>query len=79
MQATLFYDWGRVTFNKHPFGPAGANQRSLAGTGVGLNANVSSVQIRASLAWRTQGGSPVSIPVSAAKQPTAWVQASVAF
>jgi len=47
--------------------------------GVGLNAGLGPVQLRSSLAWRTDGGLPTSIPASAAKRPTLWMQASVAF
>lgn len=79
-QGTLFYDWGEVRINKRPFGaPGSPNKRALAGVGVGLNANVGAVQLKASLAWRTQGGQPTSIPAAVVKSPTLWVQAVVAF
>jgi len=79
VQATVFYDVGKVTINRKPFGPAASNSRNLAGVGVGLNAGLGPVQLRSSLAWRTDGGLPTSIPASAAKRPTLWMQASVAF
>lgn len=79
VQATLFYDWGGVTINRKPFGPAASNSRNLAGVGVGVNASLGAVQLRSSLAWRTDGGLPTSIPASSAKRPTLWVQAAVAF
>jgi hemolysin activation/secretion protein len=79
LQGTLFYDFGSVRINKNPFGPAAANERNLAGAGFGLNASVAAVQLRASLAWRTNGGSPTSIPVSAARRPTFWLQAALPF
>ncbi|SFU51903.1 Hemolysin activation/secretion protein [Polaromonas sp. YR568] len=79
VQATLFYDWGSVTINRNPFGPAASNSRNLAGVGVGVNAALGPVQLRSSLAWRTDGGLPTSIPASSAKRPTLWMQASVAF
>ncbi len=79
-QGMLFYDIGEVKVNKRPFGaPTNANKRSLAGAGVGLNAKVGAVQFKASLAWRTQGGQPTSIPTAVVKSPTLWVQAVVAF
>ncbi|MGC1174187.1 ShlB/FhaC/HecB family hemolysin secretion/activation protein [Polaromonas sp.] len=79
-QGLLFYDMGEVKINKRAFGaPGNANKRALAGAGLGLNANVGAVQLKASLAWRTQGGQPTSIPASVAKSPTLWVQAVVAF
>jgi hemolysin activation/secretion protein len=79
VQATVFYDVGKVTINRKPFGPAASNSRNLAGVGVGLNAGLGPVQLRSSLAWRTDGGLPTSVPASAAKRPTLWMQASVAF
>ncbi len=79
-QGTLFYDMGEVKINKRAFGaPGNANKRALAGAGLGLNANVRAVQLKASLAWRTQGGQPTSIPAAVVKSPTLWVQAVVAF
>jgi len=79
-QGTLFYDLGEVTINKRPFGaPTSPNKRALAGAGVGVNASIAAVQLKASLAWRTHGGQPTSIPASTAKTPTLWVQAVVAF
>ncbi len=79
VQATVFYDVGKVTINRKPFGPAASNSRNLAGVGVGVNASLGPVQLRSSLAWRTDGGLPTSVPASAAKRPTLWMQASVAF
>lgn len=79
VQATVFYDVGKVTINRNPFGAPASNSRNLAGVGVGLNAGLGPVQLRSSLAWRTDGGLPTSIPASAAKRPTLWMQASVAF
>lgn len=79
LQGTLFYDLGHVTINKHPYGPPAANSRTLAGVGVGLNASFQKVQLRSSLAWRTRGGDPLSVPASSARGPTLWVLASVAF
>lgn len=79
VQATVFYDWGKVTINRNPFGAAASNSRQLAGAGFGLNASLAGVQLRSSLAWRTDGGLPTSIPASSAKRPTLWLQASMAF
>jgi hemolysin activation/secretion protein len=79
VQGTVFYDYGSVKINKNPFGPAASNNRSLGGVGFGVNANVKTVQLRASMAWRTQGGAPTSVPASADHRPTVWLQASVAF
>lgn len=81
LQATVFYDWGSVQTNKSPFGDAaaGSNSRSLAGAGLGLNANFSQFELKAALAWRTRGGLPTSVPASAAKRPTLLLLAQVAF
>ena len=79
LQAILFYDFGQVSINKNPFGPPAANSRSLAGAGMGFNASLSSIQLRSSLAWRTTGGKPTSIPAGSAKRPTLWLQATLAF
>ncbi|MDP2816983.1 MAG: ShlB/FhaC/HecB family hemolysin secretion/activation protein [Polaromonas sp.] len=79
-QGTVFYDVGEVTINKRPFGvPASPAKRALAGAGVGINASLAALQLKASLAWRTHGGQAASIPASAAKTPTLWLQAVVTF
>ena len=79
LQGILFYDVGQVTINKNQFGAAAANSRSLAGAGVGLNANYSSISLRSMLAWRISGGLPTSVPAGNAKTPMLLLQASVAF
>lgn len=79
LQGTLFYDTGSVKINHTPFGPAAPNTRTLSGAGFGVNAFVANVQIKASLAWRTYGGTPTSIPEWSSRGPTAWLQASLGF
>lgn len=80
LQGTLFYDWGEVTINKQPFGMlTNPNQRSLSGAGIGVNTSMAALQLRASLAWRTSGGQPTSIPASTVKSPTLWIQAALTF
>lgn len=80
VQGTLFYDWGKVRFNQEPFGAPAANSRSLAGVGVGLNADFrNGLQVRGALAWRTHGGDPTSIPASEARRPVLWLQAGTSF
>ncbi len=79
LQATLFYDTGAVRINRTPFGAAADNNRTLSGAGIGLNVNVSAVRVRASMAWRTSSERPTSIPDSATRTPTIWVQASLGF
>jgi hemolysin activation/secretion protein len=78
LQATVFYDTGSVTINRNPFGAA-ATDRTLSGVGVGVNAALAGLYIRASLAWPIGGGQPTSIPASAAESPTLWVQVRAVF
>ena len=79
-QSTLFYDFGSIArINKTPFGAAASNSKNLAGVGIGLNATFGKAQIRTALAWRTDGGLPASLPVSAARTPTSLVAASIGF
>lgn len=79
VQGTVFYDVGSVTINKNPFGAPMSNERNLAGVGFGLNANVAAVQLRASLAWRVDGGLPTTVPAHAARKPMLWVMAALPF
>lgn len=78
-QVTTFYDFGSIKVNKSPFGVAPTNNKNLGGAGFGINATFDRVQIKAALAWRIDGGLPVSVPASAAKSPTLMVAASIGF
>ena len=78
-QVTAFYDFGTVRVNKTSFGAAASNSKNLAGAGFGVNATYDKVQVRAALAWRTDGGLPASLPANAVKTPTLLVAASVGF
>ncbi|MBC7436124.1 MAG: BamA/TamA family outer membrane protein, partial [Bdellovibrionales bacterium] len=78
VQGSVFYDFGSVKINKTPFA-ATPNSKHLAGAGFGATAAWDKLQVKASLAWRTSGGIPVSIPKSAVKSPTLWLQAGVEF
>lgn len=78
-QVTAFYDFGTARLNKTPFGAPASNSRNLAGAGFGLNATFDKIQVKAALAWRTDGGLPASLPANAAKTPTMLVAASVGF
>ncbi|MGB4117733.1 MAG: hypothetical protein WBK51_14435, partial [Polaromonas sp.] len=79
-QSTLFYDFGSISkINKTPFGAAASNCKNLGGVGFGLNATFGKVQVKAALAWRTDGGLPASLPASAVKTPTLLVAASIGF
>lgn len=79
LQGTVFYDTGSVKINHTPFGTTTSNTRTLSGAGFGLNAFYANVQIKASLAWRTYGGAPTSVPEWSSRGPTAWLQASLGF
>jgi hemolysin activation/secretion protein len=77
-QGLLFYDTGMVVVNRYPFGTA-ANTQFLSGAGIGLNARIGGLQLRSSLAWRTGGVRPVSVPPSASTMPLLAVQATLPF
>ena len=80
VQGVVFYDFGTVKINKNPFGAAGtSNNKTLAGAGFGINASISTVQLKASVAWRLSPDAPLSIPASAIKSATLWLQASIGF
>jgi hemolysin activation/secretion protein len=80
LRAIAFYGEGSVSINKTPFVlPATSNKRDLAGAGVGLNAAFAGFELRSTLAWRTHGGDPDSIPRSAVRTPTVLVQGSKVF
>jgi hemolysin activation/secretion protein len=74
LQGILFYDAGSVTTNRNPFDPSLPKSRKLAGAGVGVDVRLFGFQAKAALAWRTDGGEPNSIPPSAVRTPSAWVQ-----
>jgi len=80
LQAIAFYDDGSVTIDHSPFvQPATVNTRDLAGAGVGINAALSGFAIKSTVAWRTRGGEPDSIPRSAVRTPTVLVELSKEF
>jgi hemolysin activation/secretion protein len=80
LRAIAFYDDGSVSIDKTPFVfPTTSNKRDLAGAGVGLNAAVAGYEFRSTVAWRTHGGEPNSIPRSDVRTPTVLVQVSKAF
>ena len=79
IQGVAFYDFGTVKTNKTPFGAAANNNKTLAGAGFGVNASVSKVQLKASVAWRLSPDAPLAIPASAIRSATLWLQASVGF
>lgn len=79
LQGVLFYDYGTIIVNHDKY-TAADNQRTIAGAGIGVNAELfSRFQLDAHLAWRTQGGTPQSEPSSAERTPRLWVQLSGEF
>jgi hemolysin activation/secretion protein len=78
VQGVAFYDMGAVQINRNPFNAA-ANSRTLAGIGLGLNAQSGTLQFKASVAWRTQGGQPLTDPAFASRNQRIWLQVSGQF
>jgi hemolysin activation/secretion protein len=78
LQGLAFYDAGSVTINRNPFA-VGVNTRHIAGVGVGLNAQYGWMQFKTSVAWRTSGGQPQSLPASVSSNPRLWAQLSGMF
>jgi hemolysin activation/secretion protein len=78
LQGLAFYDAGTVTINRNPFA-AGINTRHIAGVGFGLNAQYGWLQLKTSVAWRTSGGQPQSLPASVSGNPRLWAQFSGVF
>lgn len=79
IQGVLFYDYGRVKINHDNFTANFDNTRTLAGVGLGINAEIYGMQLNSYVAWRTQGGRPISEPPSAENNPQLWVQLSSDF
>jgi hemolysin activation/secretion protein len=77
-QGLAFYDAGTVTINRNPFA-TGVNTRHIAGVGFGLNAQYGWMQLKTSVAWRTSGGQPQSLPASVNNNPRLWAQLSGVF
>jgi hemolysin activation/secretion protein len=78
LQGLAFYDAGTVTVNRNPFA-VGINTRHIAGVGFGLNAQYGWMQLKTSVAWRTSGGQPQSLPASVNNNPRLWAQLSGVF
>lgn len=79
LQGTVFYDAGSVKINHTAYDIAATKRRTLAGAGLGFNAVLAGTDLRASLAWRTVGGEPHSVPAGTSKSPTLWIRANRPF
>lgn len=77
-QGMLFYDYGHIKINQNNFSTAD-NARTIAGAGIGVNALLQGLRLNSYLAWRTQGGTPLSEPTSSERTPRLWVQVSGEF
>ncbi|MFA7351468.1 MAG: ShlB/FhaC/HecB family hemolysin secretion/activation protein [Methylotenera sp.] len=79
LQGVVFYDYGHVKINHNQYA-VGDNTRTIAGAGFGVNAEVfKKIRVDGYLAWRTQGGTPLSEPASSERSPRLWVQAGFEF
>lgn len=78
LQGMLFYDYGHIKINQNNFAMVD-NARTIAGAGIGVNASLHGLRLNSYLAWRTQGGVPLSEPASAERTPRLWVQVSGEF
>ena len=72
----VFYDAGSVKVNARPLAP-GINQRSISGGGVGVRYEAGSVSLDLALAWRNEGGKPLTDTKD--NNPQAWFSASYKF
>ncbi len=72
----LFYDQGYSRTNQDPW-VAGNNNRNINGAGIGLRLNHKNLNIDASAAWSTNGGSPVSD--NRDEVPVVWLKANYSF
>lgn len=71
-----FYDAGSVKVNANPWA-AGNNKRSISGGGFGVRYQASNVSMDLALAWRNEGGKPLSDTKD--NNPQAWFSASYKF
>jgi hemolysin activation/secretion protein len=72
----VFMDSGDVTTNTKPW-DAAANQRTLAGAGLGLRYQHAGWSLDASAAWRSEGGKPLA--ETSASDPIVWLNLAYKF
>ncbi len=73
LQGVMFYDAGSVIIYRDPY-LAGANARFLSGGGVGVNAEIAGVEIKALFAMRGSGGQAASEPLNVNNKSRWWLQ-----
>lgn len=78
LQGVMFFDAGSVVINRDPY-LSGSNTRFLSGGGVGVNAKVFGIDIKADLAVRGSGGQPVSEPATMNHKTRFWLQLGKQF
>jgi len=75
----VFYDAGRIKTNAKPWQTV-ANERTLAGAGIGLRYQRTSWNLDAALAWRAEGGKPESdVQDQRERGPQAWLSVGYKF
>ena len=79
LQGVVFYDSGSVTVNHDSYVVGAVNTRDISGVGMGLNATIGWARLKTSIAWRTTGGQPQSVPSTVAANPMLWVQLTGQF
>ena len=72
LQGVMFYDAGSIVINHNPYLPS-PNTRFLSGGGMGVNAELAGVQIKAYLAMRFSGGQPISEPATINSEYRLWL------
>jgi hemolysin activation/secretion protein len=78
LQGVMFLDAGSVVINRDPY-VSGSNTRFLSGGGVGVNAKIFGIDIKADLAVRGSGGQPVSEPATMNHKTRFWLQLGKQF
>lgn len=80
VQGVMFYDAGTIMINRNPLPYlANSNTRFLSGAGIGVNAMVAGVQIKADLAARGSGGQPTAEPTTMDRKVRLWMELNKQF
>jgi hemolysin activation/secretion protein len=80
LQGVLFYDAGSTMINRYPMPYfADSNTRFLSGAGVGVNAKIFGIDIKADFAVRGSGGQPISEPATMNHKSRLWLQLGKQF